>query len=296
MKYKNTAGATVFKTFNYVFLSITGLLCLLPFINLLAVSLSSSNAVAAGSVNFIPIEFTLKSYGFVMKSDQILGSFLISVERVIFGVAINMFLMVLAAYALSKDKQTFKSRGIYTWFFLITILFSGGLIPSYVVISKLGLINSMWALLLPGALPVFNMIVLLNFFRGLPKELEESALVEGANHWQILWKIFLPISKPALATVMLFCIVAHWNSWFDGLIFMNRPEKYPLQSYLQTIIMNPEQFLRTTGNDYEMFLSFVNARTTRAAQLFVATFPILAIYPFLQKYFTTGLVLGSVKG
>lgn len=296
MRYYDTLGRRIFIIFNYIFLSLTALLCLLPFINLLATSLSSSTAVAAGDVKFLPVDFSLKSYEFVMKSKSFTQALFISLERVVLGVGLNMLLTILAAYPLSKEKGTFKYRGIYSWFFIITILFNGGLIPWYIVISRTGLINSIWALILPGALPVFNMIVLLNFFRGLPKELEEAAFIDGASHWMVLWKVFLPVSKPALATVALFCIVNHWNSWFDGLILMNRTEKYPLQSYLQTVIINPEQFLRSTGNNYESLLAFVNVRTTRVAQLFIATLPILLVYPFLQKYFTTGLVLGSVKG
>lgn len=296
MKYNVTLGRKTFSIVNYVFLIISAIICLLPFINLLATSFSSSNAVAAGDVKFLPVDFTLKSYEFIMKSKLFLRAMFVSIERVVLGVSVNMLLTILTAYALSKEKKAFKWRGVYSWYFIITILFSGGLIPWYVVISKTGLINSIWALILPGALPVFNMIVLLNFFRGLPKELEEAAFIDGASHWTVLWKVYLPISKPALATVALFAIVNHWNSWFDGLILMNRPENYPLQSYLQTVIINPDQFMKLVGNDYGSLLSFVNSRTSRAAQLFLGTIPILAVYPFLQKYFTTGLVLGSVKG
>lgn len=296
MKYDNTFGRKLFIAGNYSFLTLTALLCLLPFINLLATSLSSGTAVAAGEVKFLPVEFSLKSYEFVMKSRQFSQAVYVSVERVVLGVGVNMFLTLLAAYALSKEKTNFRWRGAYSWFFIVTILFSGGLIPWYVVISKTGLIDSIWALILPTALPVFNVIVLLNFFRGLPKELEEAALIDGASHWTVLWKIFVPISKPALATITLFCIVNHWNSWFDGLILMNRPDHYPLQSYLQTVIISPEKFISMARGDYADLLAFVNARTSRAAQLFVGTLPILIVYPFLQKYFTAGLVLGSVKG
>lgn len=296
MKYKESFGRKLFIIFNYVFLTLAAIICLLPFINLLATSFSNSTAVAAGDVKFLPIGFSLKSYEFVLESKAFFRAILVSIERIVLGVSINMILTTLASYALSKDKKEFKWRGVYSWFFLITILFNGGLIPWYVVISKTGLIDSIWALILPSALPVFNMIVLLNFFRGLPKELNEAAFIDGANHLTILLKVILPISKPALATVMLFAIVNHWNSWFDGLILMNRSENYPLQSYLQTVIMNPDMFIKSIGTDYNKLLAFVNARTTRAAQLFLGTIPILAIYPFLQKYFTTGLVLGSVKG
>ncbi|GGG68709.1 carbohydrate ABC transporter permease [Paenibacillus radicis (ex Gao et al. 2016)] len=296
MNRYDTFGRRLFVVGNYIFLALTAILCLLPFINLLATSLSGSTAVAAGDVKFLPIDFNLKSYEFVMKSEQFSRALWVSVERVVLGVSVNMFLTILAAYSLSKEKRNFKWRGMYAWFFFVTILFSGGLIPWYVVISKTGLIDSIWALILPGALPVFNVIVLLNFFRGLPKELEEAAFMDGATHWTVLWRIFVPLSKPALATLALFCIVNHWNSWFEGLILMNRTENYPLQSYLQTIIINPENFISMARGEYSDLLNFVNARTSRAAQLFVGTLPILLVYPFLQKYFTSGLVLGSVKG
>jgi putative aldouronate transport system permease protein len=296
MKSYDTFGRRLFVVGNYTILTVTAILCLLPFINLLATSLSGGTAVAAGEVKFWPVDFTWKSYEFVMKSEQFSQALYVAVERVVLGVGVNMFLTILAAYPLSKERGNFRWRSAYSWFFIVTILFSGGLIPWYVVISKTGLIDSIWALILPGALPVFNVIVLLNFFRGLPKELEEAAFIDGASHWTVLWKIFAPLSKPALATLTLFCVVNHWNSWFDGLILMNRSEHYPLQSYLQTVIINPENFISMARGEYSDLLNFVNARTSRAAQLFVGTLPILLVYPFLQKYFTSGLVLGSVKG
>jgi putative aldouronate transport system permease protein len=142
--------------------------------------------------------------------------------------------------------------------------------------------------------PIFNVILMVNFFRNVPRELEEAAYMDGAGHWMLLWKIFLPVSVPVIATVSLFVIVGHWNSWFDGLILMNSPSRYPLQSYLQTIIINPDPKM-LTERDLEI-LKVINNRTTKAAQIFVAMLPILVVYPFLQRYFTTGITLGSVKG
>jgi putative aldouronate transport system permease protein len=298
MKKKYTNSRKIFIVCNYIILSIAALLCILPFINLLAVSLSNTTAVSAGEVKFIPVGFTLKSYEFVIKSREFMRAVGVSLKRVFLGVSVNMLLTVLTAYPLSKEKKAFKWRGFYAWFFMITMLFNAGLIPWYMSIKYTGLIDTIWALIIPGALPVFNMLVVLNFFRGLPKELEEAAFIDGAGHWKILWSIYLPLSKPSLATVALFCIVRHWNSWFDGLILMNKSIHYPLQSYLQTIIIKPEVFLSTAAgkSNYRLLLQFVNARTTRAAQIFIAMIPIMLVYPFLQKYFTTGLVLGSVKG
>jgi len=298
MKYNESFGRKAFKVFNYIFIAAASILCILPFINILAISLSDSTSVAAGDVTFLPKNLNTKAYQFVMQSEVFSKAFLVSVKRVVLGVTVNMLFTILAAYPLSKEKSSFKRRGLYAWFFMITMLLNAGLIPWYMVIKSLGLIDTIWALILPGALPVYNMVVLLNFFRGLPKELEEAAFIDGAGHWTILWKIYVPLSKPSLATVGLFCMVNHWNAWFDGLILMNKSEHYPLQSYLQTIVINPEAFFRSgIGTaDLNHFLNFVNARTSRAAQLFISMIPILLVYPFLQRYFTTGLVVGSVKG
>lgn len=298
MIHKRSLGSKLFMYSNHLFLGIVSIVCILPFVNLLAMSLSGSNAVSAGEVKFIPINFTLASYEFVLHSSTFIKAFFISVERVILGLGINMLLIVHTAYPLSKEKSAFKARGIYAWFFIITMLFNGGLIPTYMVIRKMGLIDNIGALIIPGALPVFCMVVMLNFFRGLPKELEEAAFIDGANHLRTLWTIFIPISTPSLATVALFSIVFHWNSWFDGLIYMNKAAHYPLQSYLQTIIINPEAFFKSIGNNpsIDNLMHYVNNRTAKAAQLFIGTIPVLIVYPFLQKYFTAGLVVGSVKG
>ncbi|KUP25102.1 carbohydrate ABC transporter permease [Paenibacillus sp. DMB5] len=292
----NSLGRRLFHILNYTILIATSLLCILPFINLLAVSFSSSAAVSAGNVAFWPVEFTTKAYEFALTGGDFFSSLWISVKRVVLGTLINIVLMVLTAYPLSKSAQKLTGRNLYMTFFIITILFNGGLIPTYLVVVKMGLINSIWSLILPGALPVFSMIILMNFIRGLPEEIEESAIIDGAGPMQILTRILLPLLKPALATVGLFSIVGHWNSWFDGIIYMNNPDNYPLQSYLQTLLQSFEQIMLKSGTDYTQLLSMMNARTGRAAQMFLGAIPILLVYPFLQKYFTKGLVLGSVKG
>jgi len=297
MKIKDTPAVIVFRIFNAIILFTTAFLCLAPFLNLLAVSFSSGSAAAAGQVGFIPVDFNLEAYRWVAQHDRFIRSFIISVIRVVLGVIINLTVVVLCAYPLSKTKEEFKQRGVYAWYFIITMLFVPSLIPSFMVVMNLGLLDTIWALVLPGALPVFSVIVMLNFFRGLPKELEESASIDGAGHLTILLQIVLPLSKPSIATIVLFSAVGHWNAWFDGIIYMNRVENYPLQSYLQTIVVNPQTLLREMQNDPALIamLRLVSNHTVRAAQLFIATIPILALYPFLQKYFITGLVLGSVK-
>lgn len=287
-------GRKVFIIIDYIFLAFIAVLCLAPIIHVLAISFSSSSAASAGYVKFWPVKFTLTAYNFVASKPPFLKSLVVAFERVAIGVPINMILTVLIAYPLSRSLESFRFRKWYAWFFVITILFNGGLIPWYITIYKTGLLNSIWALVLPGAVQVFNIIVLLNFFKGLPDEIGEAAFIDGASHWTSLWKIYVPLSMPALATLVLFSTVGHWNSWFDGLILMNNPDRYPLQSYLQTVIVGHDLTL-LSASDMSKF-SEVSDRTSKAAQIFLGALPILAVYPFLQRYFMTGIVLGSVKG
>lgn len=292
-----TLGSKAFNVINCIFLAIVCLTCVLPFINLLAISFSSSAAVSAGKVGLIPVEFTTAAYQYALQGGEFIRSLGVSLQRVVIGVSLNLFLMVITAYPLSKRKDQLMGRSFYMTFFVITMLVGGGMIPTYLVISKLGLKDTIWSLVLPGALPVYNMVILMNFMRSLPEEMEEAAAIDGANPFQILTLILLPVLKPALATVGLFCIVGHWNDWFSGMIYMSRPQNYPLQTYLQTLLLNFEDILQKEGSaDIQRLLGMMNARTGRAAQLFLGAIPVMLVYPFLQKYFTKGLVLGSVKG
>jgi len=294
MIYKNSFGKRAFDWANYAFLGGAALLCLLPLVHVLAVSFSASSAATAGFVKLWPVDFTLASYEYALSKPQFIDSFLVSLERVALGAFINMTLTVLIAYPLSKERRQFRWRSAYAWFFVVTILFSGGLIPVFMVVKQLGLLDSIWALVLPGAVPVFNVILLLNFMRSQPKELYEAAFVDGAGHWSVLWRIAVPLAKPALATLLLFICVGHWNSWFDGLIYMNKPEHFPLQTYLQSVVINRDPSLMTTTEELKT-LSQISDQTTKAAQIFLASLPILLLYPFLQKHFIQGITLGSVK-
>lgn len=286
----------LFDIFNYLILSAAALLCILPFIHLIAISFSGSTAVSAGKVGLWPVDFTLQSYKFAIEGGKFGKALLISAVRVILGCSVNLLLMVLTAYPLSKPKEKLMGRNFYMGYFIITMIVGGGLIPTYLVVTKAGLLNSIWALIIPGALPVYNMIILMNFIRGLPEELEEAALIDGASWLTVLLKIVLPLMKPALATVGLFCIISHWNDWFGGMIYMQSPERYPLQTYLQGLLRSFEELMKNAGDDYMQLASLMNARTGRAAQLFLGALPVMLVYPFLQKYFTKGMVIGSVKG
>ncbi|UNK19689.1 carbohydrate ABC transporter permease [Paenibacillus sp. N3/727] len=283
----------VFLVFNFIFLTFISLLCLMPIVHILAISFSSGTAASAGKVLLWPVDFTTAAYDNVFGKPEYLRAFWVSTQRVVLGTIISMLLTIVTAYPLSKNTSQFRLRTWYAWIFVFTILFSGGLIPMYITVKSLGMLDTIWALVLPGAVPVFNVILLLNFYRNLPKELEESSRIDGAGHFKTLWKIYVPLSLPALATTGLFTIVGHWNSWFDGMLYMNHPENYPLQTFLQSVIIKMDfRFIKAENVELMIKLS---DRTSKAAQIFVAAFPILIVYPFLQRFFIKGIVMGSVK-
>ncbi|WP_270170335.1 carbohydrate ABC transporter permease [Paenibacillus sp. SYP-B4298] len=283
-----------FPPLNACFLILASLLCVLPLIHIVAVSFSSSAAASAGYVKLWPVDFTLASYQYTASRNEFWQSMMVSLTRIGIGTPLNLLLTIMVAYPLSKESGAFRFRLVYAWLFFITMLFNGGLIPWYITIKQYGLLDSIWALVLPGAVPVFSVVLLLNFFREIPKELEEAALMDGASHWRIMWTIFVPISKPALATLALFSLVEHWNNWFDGLLLMGSPSNYPLQSYIQTIVI--QQNLSNMSRDAMLNLVLISDRTLKASQIFLGSLPIIMAYPFLQKYFVKGIVLGSVKG
>jgi putative aldouronate transport system permease protein len=291
---KEPAGSRTFSIINITLLAFLALICILPLINILAVSLSSNAAATAGLVNLLPKGFNIQSYVYVAKRSAFWRSMGVTVIRCMLGVAINTMLCILTAYPLSKDNRKFGLRTVYAWFFFLTMIVNSGLIPWYIMINSLRLTGTIWALVLPGALPVFNVVLMLNFFRAIPEELEEAAFIDGATHFGIMVRIFVPISKASIATIALFSLVNHWNSWFDGIILMKKPSQYPLQSYLQTVIIQGDTALKSITDWQSMAL--VSDRTLKCAQIFISTIPIILAYPFLQRYFVKGMVLGSVKG
>lgn len=295
-KIRKSKGRKAFLLCNYIIVSVITLSCMIPLLNLLAMSFSSSQAIIENRVFLIPVDFTTKAYQYVLKNKEFWTSVLVSMKRVLLGVPLNVVLTILVAYPLSKSDRVFPARRFYVAFMLVVMLFNGGLMPTYFIVAKTGLIDTIWSLVLPGAVPVFSCIVLMNFFRGIPEELEESARLDGANQFQILNRIFLPLSKPSIATVTLFALVWHWNSWFEGLIYSNYTQNYPLQSYLQTLVVSTTEALRTSDLKTIMELTQVNDTNMKSAQIFISIVPLMLVYPFLQKYFTTGLTLGSVKG
>lgn len=288
-----TKGQKIFAVGNYTLLILAALACVLPFWYIVCLSFSSNAAVMSGQVALWPKDFTFEAYTYVMERPVFWNSLSVTLQRIVLGLPINLILILCSAYPLSKDSSRFRFRGIYVWYFFLTMLFNGGMIPTYLVVVQLGLLNTIWALVLPTCINVFNMLLVLSFFRQIPSEIEDAAFVDGAGHWRLLWQIYIPISIPVIATVTLFTLVQHWNSWFDGLIYM-KTERFPLQTYLRSIIYNFD-FSKLNPEEQQR-LSQMNVRSVKSAQMVMGAIPILAVYPFLQKYFITGITLGSVKG
>ncbi|MGE6226829.1 carbohydrate ABC transporter permease [Paenibacillus chitinolyticus] len=288
--YHKTLPYRIFSLFNNVFLTVLAILCLLPLYHLLMVSLSASAPANAGLVTFWPIGFTFEAYAKTFDNANFLSSLWVSVQRTVLGTALALVVNTIAAYALSKESTVFRARNLYLWYFVVTMLFSGGLIPSYILILKLGLMNTLMALILPGLVGVFNIILLMNFFRTVPKDLEEAAFIDGAGQFRTFLSVYLPVSLPVVATVSLFMMVGHWNSYFDGIIYIRDSEKLPLATFMQTIIVQADMSKLDPAA-----VASLSQRTIRASQIFISALPILLVYPFLQRYFVTGIVVGAVK-
>ena len=285
------------KTFlccNAFLLTLLAILCLAPVINCLALSLSGSQAIASGKVTFWPLDFSLSSYRYILSQHLFGRSFFNSCMRLLLGTVIQMLITIICAYPLSKETRDFRLRSVYMWFFVFTMLFSGGLIPAYLQIRQLNILDTIWALILPGAVCVYNIILLMNAFRSLPRELEESFYVDGASHHHVLWRLNVPLAMPSVATILLFTMVGHWNSWFDGMIYMNHTEKFPLATYLHSVVVNFD-FKNMTYEQVKQ-ASEITTRSSKCSQIIVGMLPILCVYPFLQRFFVKGLVMGSVKG
>lgn len=290
---RESLGRRIYLWINAVVLLLVAALCLVPILHVIALSFSKSSSVMAGHVTLFPVNATLSSYKLLMQRPDFFASFRVSLLRVLLGVTVNMALIMLTAYPLSKKKDQFHGRTAYAYM-ILTIIFSGGLIPTYMVVKQMGLINSVWSMVLPGAIPVWNTVLMMNFYRNLPREIEESAFIDGANHLVVLTRLYIPLSAPAVATIALFSIVGHWNSWFDGLIYLNTPSLYPLQTFLYMI--DSSVTLGATTSENVEYMREISDRTLRSAQIVIAMVPVLIAYPFLQKYFTKGIVMGSVKG
>ena len=295
-KRKESLSRRIFLVCNATFLILFALACLVPFFYLLAVSLSDPIAVNEGNVGIVPVGANLSAYKMLIQKKDFWRSFRVSIDRVVLGTVLSLVVNILAAYPLSRSKKFFKGRIAYVMIFVVTMFFNGGIVPNYIIMTKLGLMDTIFALILPTALNAWNIVLLISFFREVPSELIEAAEMDGAGQYQILFKVVLPISLPAIATVTLFTAVAHWNNWFDGYMYMENSANYPLQTYIYNVINQANELLRNPNNQQQGGQAAeTTIKTLQCAQIFIGMLPVMLIYPFVQKYFIKGLTQGGVK-
>jgi ABC-type sugar transport system, permease component len=275
----------------YLILTVIVVICLYPFLNVVAYSLSGNTAVITGKVTFYPVDFQLTAYReILLKQSQIWSAMGVSVIVTFLGTILGLILTVAAAYALSKKKL--KGRAILSGFILFTMYFNGGVIPTFLVVRNLGMYDSIAALVIPSAMNVFNFIVMRTFFRELPEELEEAARIDGANDMKILFSVVLPLSIPIIATIGLFYAVTYWNDYFSSLLYIQSPEKFSMQLRLRQLLFASQ----LNQVSMENLGTQVMSESLKMASIVIATTPIILVYPWLQKYFVKGVMLGSVKG
>ncbi|HEY4391924.1 MAG TPA: carbohydrate ABC transporter permease [Paenibacillus sp.] len=293
MKIRSLKASSVFfRWFNYILLALIAYVTVFPFINIIAVSLSSSRAINAAEVFMWPIDFNVTAYKSLLKDGQLIVAMKNTVIITVVGTFLNMLMTTMAAYPLSKSRL--KGRGIMLMAILFTMMFSGGMIPNFLLVNSLGLVNTYWSLWLPALISAYNMFVMKSFFEGLPEELEESAAIDGASDATILWKIILPLSKPVIAALTLFYAVGWWNSYMNVLIYIRGTDKLSLMVKLYQMIdlISPELMRSGEG----VTRTSITPEGIRAAAVVFAIVPILCVYPFLQKHFIKGVLLGSIKG
>lgn len=276
----------------YVVLTAAGILCLFPFLNVLAKSLSANWAIVSGKVGLWPVDFNLKNVGFVIMDAMFQRGLVISVGLTVVGTLAAIAMTAISAYPLSK-KQLPGIKFVLL-LYIFTMLFNGGLIPNYLLIKNLGLMDNLLSLVLPGLISVFNLLLMKNYYESLPESLEESAKLDGASNLRIVLWIIIPLSAPVFATISLFYAVAFWSDWFHPMLYLNDPSLKPLQLYMRDVVLQAsDENLMNLDND---LLLGVSPEGIRNATIIVSTIPILLVYPFLQKYFIKGILIGSVKG
>jgi putative aldouronate transport system permease protein len=288
---KISIGSKTFDVINYIMLLLIAFVTLYPMYYIFIVSISSGDFISRGLVNFIPRGITWEAYKLVFQNKDIWKSYLNTITYTGVGTLINVMVTALCAFPLSR--KDFYGRSFFTVLITITMFISGGLIPLYLVVNQLHLTNTIWAIVLPPAVSTYNMIIMRTFFSNVPFSLQESAYLDGANDLHIFFKIILPLSTPIIATLTLFYAVAHWNSFFPALIYLNEKSKYPVQIILRDIVVAGE--FSEQGGDITNSMNIV-AVNFKYAAIIIAVVPILVVYPFLQKYFAKGVMVGAVKG
>ena len=293
MVRSKSLGSKIFDIFNTILMTVLALSCIYPLWYAFCLSISSKSAANSGMVTFYPVGFSMASYQQIMGDAQFFRSFLISTGRTVFGTIFTMLVLIIFAYPLSKPTSEYRPRNVIMWIVIFCMLFNGGTIPWYITMVRYHMVNSMVGLILCGGVPVFNLILLVNFYRSLPRELIEAARVDGAGEWRTLFQIVVPCAVPVLATLVLFTSVGYWNEFFQGLVLSSGERYYPLQTYIKQMVVNV-QTTNLSMDQIEMMDKLSN-KSLDAAKVFISMLPMLVVYPFLQKYFVNGIMLGAVK-
>lgn len=290
---RDSGSYRAFTVLNTILLILLCVVMLYPFVTVLAQSLSSAGAIKAGQVSFWPVGLNVDTYVAVMSNDTFWRNYANTILYTVVGTAIAMTLTTTYAYVLSK--QHLRGRGVLIGIAVFTMFFNGGLVPNYVLISALGMKNTLWAIVLPGAISVFNLLVMKSFFENLPKDLEEAAQIDGLNWFGIFFRIVLPLSKAVIATMVLFYSVAFWNDWFAAFLYLDKQELFPVTLFLRNLIAGAS----TTASEGAAAAGTTTAMVSsniQAVTMILTIIPILCIYPFVQRYFVSGVMLGSIKG
>ncbi len=295
LRYRTGKGDLAFDLITYVFLTLSLIIVAYPLIYVVSASFSSVKAVVSGRVWLLPVDISLSAYEAVFKNNSIVTGYMNSIIYAVLGTAVNLILTMLAAYPLSR--RNFFGRGVFMGIFVFTMIFSGGLIPTYLVVSKMGMINSWWAMILPGAMSVWNVILARTYLQStIPEELYEAAGLDGCSIYRMLWNIVVPLSGPIMAVIALYCAVSSWNSYFDALIYLSKKEFFPLQIVLRNILIVNQIDASMVADVKEIARKQGMVNILKYAVIVVSSLPLIAFYPFIQKYFVKGIMIGSLKG
>lgn len=293
MKQDKNLGSRIFDLVNMLLLAIVAIMCLIPFLHVVMTSFATEAEITRKPFIIIPTEFTLSAYKYILSTNTIFRALGVSVGVTLVGTLVSMLLTCLMAYGLTR--RDLDGRKVFNFMIVFTMLFNGGMIPTFLVVKSLNLVDTYWSLILPVAVNAFNLIIIRSFFQNLPEGIEESAKIDGCNDVGILFRIVIPLSLPAIATISLFYAVNYWNSYFNAILYINDADKWPIQVILRQIVIVASSFAADTssfGDDYVK----PPEQTIKMAVIVVSTIPILLVYPFLQKYFVKGALVGSVKG
>lgn len=292
MKIRKTAEDILIDVLSYAVMGLFALITLIPFLNIIAKTFSEDWAVVSGKVGILPMGFQLDSLKYVITSNRFLSSFMVSVIITVAGTALSILLICVTAYPLSK-KKLWGVKGVMI-LYVFTMMFSGGMIPNYLLIKNLGIYNTLWSVILPGMINVFNLMIVKNYFESIPESIEESAMMDGASYTRVLFTIVLPLAVPTIATITLFTAVNYWNNYMGPMLYINEPGLKPLQLYLREIILEQSDMVLSSQSAEDQLN--ISSEGVRSATIIASTLPILVVYPFIQKYFIKGIMIGSVKG